>query len=381
MKAGKYAVKGAEAVQGATKAADAGQTAAKTASKAADAGANGAKTAPAPKPAPKAGNGSGGKPSGAGGGKAGGTASTGKKSSGGGSGGGKAANGGGSSAAKGSGGGASKGAGCNSFVPGTTVTMADGGKKPIEDVQVGDEVLTTDPETGDTLTRPVTAVIDGEGTKDLVEVTVDTDGDLGDSTGIVIATGEHPFWADQQGRWVYAKDLRAGDQVRADDGKRLSVLSTKAWTQWQKVRNLTVEDVHTYYVSVGGEDVLVHNAGESCKLNRAMEKQGEFRRTGEQSHHIVPHASPKAADARKILDDAGIGINSAENGINLPHNAKSAAALGSSRTPHNQTFRQSYYDYITDELKAARSKEEVFDILADIKEALNSGMQFPKKGG
>ncbi|MFK0243402.1 polymorphic toxin-type HINT domain-containing protein [Amycolatopsis azurea] len=381
VKAGKYAVKGAEAVQGATKAADAGQTAAKTASKAADAGANGAKTAPAPKPAPKAGNGSGGKPSGAGGGKAGGTASTGKKSSGGGSGGGQAANGGGSSAAKGSGGGASKGAGCNSFVPGTTVTMADGGKKPIEDVQVGDEVLTTDPETGDTLTRPVTAVIDGEGTKDLVEVTVDTDGDLGDSTGIVIATGEHPFWADQQGRWVYAKDLRAGDQVRTDDGKRLSVLSTKAWTQWQKVRNLTVEDVHTYYVSVGGEDVLVHNAGESCKLNRAMEKQGEFRRTGEQSHHIVPHASPKAADARKILDDAGIGINSAENGINLPHNAKSAAALGSSRTPHNQTFRQSYYDYITDELKAARSKEEVFDILADIKEALNSGMQFPKKGG
>ncbi|MEU3625157.1 hypothetical protein BS329_20935 [Amycolatopsis coloradensis] len=103
VKAGKYAVKGAEAAQGGAKAASAGQGAAKTASKAADAGANGSKAAPAPKPAPKAGGSSAGKPSGGGGGKAGGTASTGKKSSGSGSGGGKAANGGGSSATKGGG--------------------------------------------------------------------------------------------------------------------------------------------------------------------------------------------------------------------------------------------------------------------------------------
>jgi RHS repeat-associated protein len=109
VKAGKYAVKGADAVQGATKAADAGKTAAKTAGKAADAGTNGAKTAPTPKPAPKAGSASAGKPSGGGGGKAGGTASTGQKASGGGSGGGKAANGGGTSATKGEGASASAG--------------------------------------------------------------------------------------------------------------------------------------------------------------------------------------------------------------------------------------------------------------------------------
>ncbi|WP_410604236.1 polymorphic toxin-type HINT domain-containing protein [Amycolatopsis sp. lyj-90] len=381
VKAGKYAVKGAEAAQGGVKAADAGQTAAKTASKSADAGANGAKTAPAPKPAPKAGSSSGGKPSGAGGGKAGGTASTGKKSSGSGSGGGQAANAGGTSASKGSGGGASKGAGCNSFVPGTTVVMADGGHKPIEDVREGEQVLATDPETGDTVARPVTAVIVGEGSKNLVEVTVDTDGgDRAGSTGVVVATGEHPFWADQQGRWVNAKDLRPGDQVRTDDGKRLSVIATRAWTQAQKVHNLTVEDVHTYYVTVGSEELLVHNAGESCKLNRAMQNAGEpARRTGEQSHHIVPHGSPKAASARKALDDAGIGINDAANGINLPHNAKAATALGSSRTPHNQTFRESYYDYITAKLAGA-AKEDVFDILSGIKDALNSGRYFPAKG-
>ncbi len=70
-------------------------------------------------------------------------------------------------------------------------------------------MLATDPETGDTVARPVTAVIVGEGSKNLVEVTVDTDGgDRAGSTGVVVATGEHPFWADQQGRWVNAKDLR-----------------------------------------------------------------------------------------------------------------------------------------------------------------------------
>ena len=38
----------------------------------------------------------------------------------------------------------------NSFTPGTLVLMADGSTKPIEDVETGDKVLATDPETGET---------------------------------------------------------------------------------------------------------------------------------------------------------------------------------------------------------------------------------------
>lgn len=51
----------------------------------------------------------------------------------------------------------------NSFVPGTAVLLADGTAVPIEDVQLGDEVLATDPETGKTGPQPVTALITGDG--------------------------------------------------------------------------------------------------------------------------------------------------------------------------------------------------------------------------
>ncbi|MFY1704102.1 hypothetical protein ACN28G_20605 [Micromonospora sp. WMMA1923] len=78
--------------------------------------------------------------------------------------------------------------------------MADGGYRAIEDVEVGDEVVATDPELGVTEARPVVDLIVGDGEKQLVEVTVDTDGDAGSATGAVIATGGHPLWEDDRGR-------------------------------------------------------------------------------------------------------------------------------------------------------------------------------------
>lgn len=47
----------------------------------------------------------------------------------------------------------------NSFTGDTPVLMADGTRKPIKDVEVGDTILATDPETGDTGPRKVTALI------------------------------------------------------------------------------------------------------------------------------------------------------------------------------------------------------------------------------
>ncbi|GAB2968378.1 hypothetical protein GCM10027184_16770 [Saccharothrix stipae] len=315
VKAGKYAVKGAEAAQGGAKAATAGQSTAKTAGQAADAGANGAKAAPAPKPAPKAGGASGGKPSGGGGGKAGGTASTGKKASGGGSGGGKAANGGGTSATKSAGGsgGRSKSSTCNSFAPGATVAMADGTRKPIEDVRLGDEVLATDPETGGAVVKPVIALITGRGTKNLVEITVDTDGPGSTATGAVIATDKHPFWVDDQGRWIDAQDLRPGDQVLSDRGGRLSVVSTRTWTERKKVHNLTVAGIHTYYIHAGDVPVLVHN----CALDNAAPDQlhkvatdgGSPRKLSRAGESIQKHSAPNRSQAQRDKYDFGATTN------------------------------------------------------------------------
>ncbi|WP_433365244.1 polymorphic toxin-type HINT domain-containing protein [Streptosporangium sp. CA-115845] len=152
-----------------------------------------------------------------------------------------------------------RGPSCNSFVPGTTVLMADGSRVPIEEVRIGDEVLATDPETGRTSARPVVATIVGEGDKHLVEVTVDTDGSRGDAVGTVVATDNHPFWVDDRGQWIDAADLKTGDSLLTPDGDRLTVVALHRRDAHQRVHNLTVDAVHTYHVTAGGVDLLVHN--------------------------------------------------------------------------------------------------------------------------
>jgi Pretoxin HINT domain len=68
---------------------------------------------------------------------------------------------------------------------------------------VGDQVLATDPDTGQTAMKPVTATIVGAGLKSLVEITIDTDSPTGHDTGVIIATDRHPFWvADLASGWT-----------------------------------------------------------------------------------------------------------------------------------------------------------------------------------
>ncbi|MFE7119861.1 hypothetical protein ACFU99_31025, partial [Streptomyces sp. NPDC057654] len=65
-----------------------------------------------------------------------------------------------------------------------------------------EEALATDPSTGKTEARAVTDVIVGEGSKNLVEVAIASDAGTGNAIGKLAATGNHPFWAAQQGRWL-----------------------------------------------------------------------------------------------------------------------------------------------------------------------------------
>ncbi len=109
------------------------------------------------------------------------------------------------------------------------------------------------------------ALIVGQGDKDLVEVTVDTDGDAGDDTGTVIATDGHPFWVENLGAWIDAKDLRPGDMLRTSAGTWVQVQAVHEFQQHQRVHNLTVADIHTYHVTTTNTDLLVHNT--SCPNN------------------------------------------------------------------------------------------------------------------
>ncbi|MFE3198092.1 LamG-like jellyroll fold domain-containing protein [Embleya sp. NPDC059237] len=148
----------------------------------------------------------------------------------------------------------------NSFVPGTQVLMADGSHKSIENVRIGDEVLADDPETGRGGARMVTAEIGGSGSKNLVELTVDVDGISGDRTETLTATDGHPFWVPELHKWQKAMDLRPGQWLRTSAGTWVQVTVIRSWTQQATVHNLTVDDLHTYYVLAGATPILVHNA-------------------------------------------------------------------------------------------------------------------------
>ncbi|MER7758327.1 polymorphic toxin-type HINT domain-containing protein [Streptomyces sp. NPDC097619] len=159
----------------------------------------------------------------------------------------------------------------NSFKAGTQVLMADGSHKPIEKVKVGDKIIATDPETGVTGVQTVTATIVGKGKKKLAKVTLHGGAQDG-AERTVVATDGHPFWVPELREWVKAADLRAGASVRTSAGTEIRIASVEEWTEETTVHNLTVTESHTYYVRVGDQDVLVHNA--NCPVLTLDYKEG-----------------------------------------------------------------------------------------------------------
>ncbi|MDL4819310.1 RHS repeat-associated core domain-containing protein [Actinomadura sp. OS1-43] len=177
---------------------------------------------------------------------------------------------------------------CDSFVPGTQVVLADGSRRNIEDIKVGDEVIATDPETGETNTEPVLDTITTENDKKFVQITVDTDQPRpswatknrpehtssltrkAHKQGAIIATDHHLFWvAGDLNTWVSASELKPGMWLRTSAGTYVQVTATKHWTaHHQRTHNLTIADHHTYYVVAGNAPVLVHNCDQWKKLLR-----------------------------------------------------------------------------------------------------------------
>ncbi|WP_254712181.1 polymorphic toxin-type HINT domain-containing protein, partial [Streptomyces sp. TRM64462] len=143
----------------------------------------------------------------------------------------------------------------HSFVAGTKVLLADGTAKPIEELKTGDQVLATDPETGETEAKTVTATIVTEDDKTYVDVAVTTE----DGAKIIVTTDHHPFWSESEQAWLDAGDIKPGMALRAEDGSPVSVTATRTYGAERITYNLTVADLHTYYVLAGETPVLVHN--------------------------------------------------------------------------------------------------------------------------
>ncbi|WP_405986294.1 LamG-like jellyroll fold domain-containing protein [Streptomyces sp. NBC_00872] len=143
----------------------------------------------------------------------------------------------------------------NSFPTGTQVLMADGSHKAINEVREGDLLLAGDPATGELRSEAVTDTYQHP-TGRLIDITL-----AGGST--LTSTAGHKVYAVGRG-WTLVSDLRAGDRLRGPDGsaRAVTALRDRSGLTPRTVYDLTVDDLHTFYVSTVGtrpQDVLVHN--------------------------------------------------------------------------------------------------------------------------
>jgi hypothetical protein len=126
------------------------------------------------------------------------------------------------------------------------------GLRPIEEVEVGNFVLSRDEETGEIDLREVERVFVTPDTP-ILELKLESDKGEIEKLG---TTAEHPFWVKAQG-WVFASKLLPGDEIFTSNGGWLRV-NTGTWlSERQTVYNFEVDEFHTYFV--GKHKAWVHN--------------------------------------------------------------------------------------------------------------------------
>ena len=157
--------------------------------------------------------------------------------------------------------------------PAGTRVLTVGGPRPIEEIDAGTSVFSFDLSSGEWVLSNVQSrqsiQYDGE------MVTIDAGGFA------INATGNHPFYVlrgenlasrpeprdvpeeerqtTAEGRWVEARDLRAGDLLMNKGGDGVTVIGLSSRNQRLEVYNLVVDDHHNYAIDQAG--VLVHNKG------------------------------------------------------------------------------------------------------------------------
>jgi hypothetical protein len=165
------------------------------------------------------------------------------------------------------------GAAC-SFSGETRVLMANGTRKPISEVKEGDYVYATDPQSGESGPREVIATLPH--TDQLLT--------LRTSSGDVVTTEDHKYWNATDREWQESQYLDEGDQLLTADGDEVTVEGLD-WTtvHTAPAYDLTIDDVHTFYVAAGDESVLVHNC--------------------------IRWSSPEVGRASRALDEGSTGVN------------------------------------------------------------------------
>jgi len=159
--------------------------------------------------------------------------------------------------------GASAGGGCHSFSEDTRVLMADGSKQPIGDVKVGDAIADAVPG-GGVEAHHVTQIHVTPDDKDFTDLTVETK----DGPTTITGTQNHPYYDVTTGEFTDASKLKPGDELQTADGSVVKVLAVRNYTSAMITHDLTIDDLHTYFVMAGETPVLVHN--EMCPTKAAL---------------------------------------------------------------------------------------------------------------
>lgn len=130
------------------------------------------------------------------------------------------------------------------FLPGTMVLMADGSSRPIEEIRIGDQVLSFAGE--NSMDKQIVTV---QGVHSYV---VDNYMVINDSLRV---TGEHEIFLN--GKWRYAGYSQVGDELIGMDGEVIRIDKIEyVEAPGTRVYNLNVNKTHTYFA----EGIYVHNA-------------------------------------------------------------------------------------------------------------------------
>ena len=173
-----------------------------------------------------------------------------------------------------------------------TLVRTLGGPKVIESIQVGDRLLSQDPNTGSMEFRSVVAVYHNKPASTLR---------LSIGGEAIVVTGIHRFWKAGKG-WTMARDLKTGDRVRAVGGV-VEVQSTEK-SEVQPVFNLEVAENRDYFV--GKQGMLVHDNSLVRPVAEPFDRERELGRLLiVASLHLGRRHRPSVS-ARLCLEGVGI---------------------------------------------------------------------------
>ena len=133
------------------------------------------------------------------------------------------------------------------FIAGTEISLSNGDIKNIEDVNIGEEVITYNESTDENEIGTVGDLKKHE-VNSVIRLTLDNE-------NIITTTEEHPFFVEGKG-WVKAGELQPLDVCKKVDGSESLVSTVEVLEETHTVYNLlSVSENHNFYAN----GILVHN--------------------------------------------------------------------------------------------------------------------------